>query len=81
MLALFDLAGRKGHDVTQSTMRDHIRLIDGKGNLSEEQERRDGVQLCRGAAVSGRAAGSEEQANGESEGPPLGKVAFRTGIP
>jgi hypothetical protein len=33
ILALFDLAERKGHDVTQSTMRDHVRLIDKDGNL------------------------------------------------
>jgi hypothetical protein len=24
---------RKGHDVTQSTVRDHVRLVDGEGNL------------------------------------------------
>ena len=33
LLRLFDLADRKGYDVTQSTMRDHVRLIDGQGNL------------------------------------------------
>jgi hypothetical protein len=33
ILDLFDLADRKGHDVTQSTMRDHVRLIDTGGNL------------------------------------------------
>jgi hypothetical protein len=33
LLALYDLADRKGFDVTQSTMRDHVRLIDGDGNL------------------------------------------------
>jgi len=33
ILALFELADRKGYDVTQSTMRDHVRLIDGEGNL------------------------------------------------
>jgi len=33
LLALFDLADRKGFDVTQSTMRDHVRLIDGEGKL------------------------------------------------
>jgi repressor of nif and glnA expression len=32
-LKLYDLADRKGYDVTQSTMRDHVRLIDGEGNL------------------------------------------------
>jgi hypothetical protein len=30
LLALFDLAERKGHDVTQSTTKDHVRLI---GNI------------------------------------------------
>ena len=33
LLALFDLADRKGFDVTQSTMRDHVRLIGPDGNL------------------------------------------------
>jgi hypothetical protein len=33
LLALYELADRKGFDVTQSTMRDHVRLIDGDGNL------------------------------------------------
>jgi len=33
LLKLYDLADRKGFDVTQSTMRDHIRLIDQDGNL------------------------------------------------
>ena len=33
ILCMFDLADRKGFDVTQSTMRDHVRLIDGEGKL------------------------------------------------
>ena len=33
LLALFDLADRKGFDVMQSTMRDHVRLADPEGNL------------------------------------------------
>jgi hypothetical protein len=33
LIALHDPADRKGFDVTQSTMRDHIRLIDKDGNL------------------------------------------------
>jgi hypothetical protein len=33
LLRLFDLADRKGFDVTQSTMRDHVRLVDPEGNL------------------------------------------------
>jgi hypothetical protein len=37
-----DLADRKGFDVTQSTMRDHVRLIDGDGNLVKNKERRRG---------------------------------------
>lgn len=40
LLALFDLASRKGHEVTQSTMRDHVRLIGPDSELSEEQEQR-----------------------------------------
>jgi len=31
LLALYDLADRKGHAVTQSTMRDHVRLTDPEG--------------------------------------------------
>jgi len=37
--ALYDLADADGHDVTQSTTRDHIRLIDGRRQPCEEQER------------------------------------------
>jgi len=37
LLRLYDLADRKGFDVTQSTMRDHVRLIDGDGNLVKNQ--------------------------------------------
>ena len=33
LLRLFDLADLKGFDVTQSTMRDHVRLIGPDGNL------------------------------------------------
>jgi hypothetical protein len=33
LLALYELADRKGYDMTQSTMRDHVRLIDQGGNL------------------------------------------------
>jgi hypothetical protein len=33
LLALFDLADRKGFDVTQSTMRNHVRLIGPDGEL------------------------------------------------
>jgi hypothetical protein len=33
LLALFDLAERKGFDVTQSTMRNHVRLIGPDGEL------------------------------------------------
>ena len=33
LLALYEPADRKGYDVTQSTMRDHVRLIDKDGNL------------------------------------------------
>jgi hypothetical protein len=33
LLRLYELADRKGFDVTQSTMRNHVRLIDGHGNL------------------------------------------------
>jgi hypothetical protein len=39
LLRLFDLADRKGYDVTQSTMRDHVRLIDGDGNLVKNKNR------------------------------------------
>jgi len=51
ILALYELADRKGYDVTQSTMRDHVRLIGPDGNLG-------GAQLRRGTAVFGGAAGS-----------------------
>jgi len=33
LLRLFDLADRKGYDVTQSTLRNHVRLVDPDGNL------------------------------------------------
>ncbi len=44
LLKLYDLADRKGYDVTQSTMRDHLRLIDKDGNLVKNK--------CGGAAFS-----------------------------
>jgi hypothetical protein len=33
LLALYELAERKGFDVTQSTMRNHVRLVGPDGNL------------------------------------------------
>jgi hypothetical protein len=33
IVSLYDLADRKGFDVTKSTMRGHVRLVDGDGNL------------------------------------------------
>jgi hypothetical protein len=33
LLRLFDLADRKGFDVTQSTMRNHVRLIGPDGEI------------------------------------------------
>ena len=37
LLALYDLADTKGYDVTQSTMREHVRLVDPDGNLVKNQ--------------------------------------------
>jgi hypothetical protein len=33
LLRLYELADRKGYDVTQSTLRNHVRLIDPEGQL------------------------------------------------
>jgi len=48
ILALYDLADRKGFDVTQSTMRDHSRLIDGDGKLVKNKS--GGAQRSAGEA-------------------------------
>jgi hypothetical protein len=46
LLALYDLADRKGFDVTPSTMRDHVRLIDGDGNLDRNSHSARKRWLC-----------------------------------
>ena len=43
-----DLADRKGYDVTQSTMRDHLRLIDKDGNLIKNKNGGAAFRLRRG---------------------------------
>jgi hypothetical protein len=39
ILVQFDLADRKGHDVTQSTIRDHVRLIEPAARHPVESSR------------------------------------------
>jgi hypothetical protein len=36
LLALYELADRKGYDVTQSTMRDHVPLVVGQRACEEQ---------------------------------------------